>query len=99
MHSVAVSPDNSLLAVGTGSCVTLWCATDGVYLASLASPVTTEDITFPLLAFVPGTPFLAGAIPVLHIAHQNFKQTSNPRSRGDSTRSIHTDSLAVPFTS
>ena len=60
MHSVAFSSDGSLIAVGTGSCVTLWNSGDGSYVASLAGALSLEDESFPLLAFVSGTPFLAG---------------------------------------
>ena len=60
MHSVAFSSDGSLIAVGTGGCVTLWNSGDGSFVASLAGAVSLEDASFPLLAFIPVTPYLAG---------------------------------------
>ena len=71
MHSVAFSSDGSLIAVGTGSCVTLWKSGDGSYIASLPAPPSLEDPSSPeesivsLLAFVAGTPYLAGMISQL----------------------------------
>lgn len=66
MHSVAFSSDGSLIAVGTGSCVTLWNSGDGAYIASLPGPLSLQAAFFPLLIFVPGTPYLAGTAQANH---------------------------------
>jgi hypothetical protein len=60
MQSVAFSADGSLLAVATGSLVTLWNATTADFIATLLPPGNIQKVTFRHLTFVPGTPYLAG---------------------------------------
>ena len=60
LHSVAFSADGSLVAAAASTCVILWNPQTAIFVATLPVPATWSSAVIWQLAFVPGTPFLAG---------------------------------------